>query len=904
MKNSLYILKKYWKKHIKNAAALLFSGVLTVAVVFVALMQFRGIFNRALHKRYDRNGMYDLQLPEASQDIIDQLVDEDEDPVYGYVYVLGKMSVGTLSYTYGYADDPGGLLHLPFESGVMPTNGDEIAIDRGVLNNWNWAGTLGDSITLDGKTYSVVGIIDELYGIVRPNTELWEAERYADYPIPLIYVAPPAEETQAAYTITLVDDIVGSPHETDGVYYDILHNEYDKEYYDEEGKLHSDRIYGWSLRNREYYAHLVSVMDEFRYDVRWVLILSGVSVLIAVLSVFSVLRGIFIERQSFVGVLRRTGMAKRDIRKLYALECAVFIVMEIIIGTLLGVLGYSALNAYQIYVLGQSRYSAFTTDILVTSNTLEPFVIAAVFGIAIAVLAYLLTAATTVYKPREKVKQKRPRSLRASFAAVFRQRGVTVIQIVSLSLIGFGVMLGYMYYTRDGKGLLNYLKYDYPVSYKVGKNDNFDMKEDGVAEYYYCGSPASFAIQTYEGKGEELILADNNFKLGMDDSTVDQFSGVTAAGELEQTFVISDTEIKQYSDKVVFSEPELELLVPLTSDEYKNFWDDGNLGTKHLYRLKTMLTNTAEIEKLSEYVIDGEINIAALNNGSEVVIVADKKFIPYSVGEVLRIGSVMQNDTSGIGDVVETEVKIGAIALVPESADEMLRYAVKNDQRFNMLTTAAGAGANGFHNAVYTELFAPEEIDGGLIPTSSGAKLKSYKELKRREFLENAVEYGGLIMLFTFMSLLGFSAYFSGIGIKIRQKAYEISALRAVGTPLGRIRAKLLADALAIPVIAAIVSGGGVFAVQRITEKAYEKVVLINSPEYTEIYSFDEILSMWRELSNKYYLDKQLWSVPTIMPMLIILSVMCIVTVILTNISLKKFKGNIAGDLNEGRKRR
>ena len=899
MKTQIYLMLKYWRKHKKNAAALLFSGVLTVAVVFVALMQFRGIFNRALHKWYDRSGMYDLQLPEASQDIIDQLIDEDEEPVYGYVYVLGKMNIGTLSYTYGYADDPSGLMHIPFESGVMPTNDGEIAIDRGVLNNWNWAGTLGDSITLDGKTYSVVGIIDELYGIERSYSELWNAEIEGVYPIPLIYIAPPAEETPAAYTITLVDGIVGSPQEIDGVYVDILHYKYEAgEEYDYKHQ------YGWSLQNREYYAHVVSVKDEFVLDVRWVLILSGIAVLIAILSVFSVLRGIFIERQSFVDVLRRTGMAKKDIRKLYALECAVFIVVEIIIGTLLGVLGYSALNAYQIYVLGQSRYSAFTTDVLVTSNTLEPFVIAAVFGIAITVLAYLLTAATTVYKPREKVKQKRPRSLRASFSAVFRQRGVTVIQIVSLSLIGFGVMLGYMYYTRDGKELLDHLKYDFPISYYVGKNDEFDMKDDAIAEYYYCGSPASFAIQTYEGKGEELILADNNFTLGMDDSTVDKFSGVTATGELEQTFVISDTEIKQYSDKVVFSEPELELLVRLTSDEYKNFWDDGNLGTKHLYRLKTMLTNTAEIEKLSEFVIDGEINIAALNDGSEVIIVADKKFIPYSVGEVLRIGSVMQNDTSGIGDVVETEVRIGAVAFVPESADEMLRYAVKNDQRFNMLTTAAGASANGLHNSVYSELFASEEIDGGLIPTSSGAKLTSYKELKRREFLENAVEYGGLIMLFTFMSLLGFSAYFSGIGIKIRQKAYEISALRAVGMPLKRIRAKLLADALAIPVIAAIVSGGGVFAVQRFTEKTYEKLILVSSPEYSELYSYDEILAMKIELLDKYFLESQMWSVPTVKPMLIILAVMCVVTATLTLFALKKFKGNIAGDLSEGRKRR
>ena len=58
------------------------------------------------------------------------------------------------------------------------------------------------------------------------------------------------------------------------------------------------------------------------------------------------------------------------------------------------------------------------------------------------------------------------------------------------------------------------------------------------------------------------------------------------------------------------------------------------------------------------------------------------------------------------------------------------------------------------------------------------------------------------------------------------------------------------------------------------------------------------------ELLDKYFLESQMWSVPTVKPMLIILAVMCVVTAILTLFALKKFKGNIAGDLSEGRKRR
>lgn len=869
--------------------ALMFSGVLTVAVVFVSLMQFRGIFNRELHKLYDRYGTFDLQLPEADEETINRITG-GEASVFGYIFSLGKIGItgaGFEPYTYGYADDPHGLMHIPLENGIMPVNDGEIAIDRGVLNNWNWSGTLGDSITLDNRSYLVVGIIDECYGKNRAGSELWEANAEITCPIPLIYVAPPESEEQAAYKITLAGGFVDDQREFE-MYDELLHTEY------------GGQEFGCSLQYKGDLVHMVSRMDEFRLDVRWALILSGIAVQIAALSMFSVLRGVFIERQGFIGSLRRTGMSRKHIRGMYALECALFIPAQMIAGIVLGVLGYAAINAYRVSILGESGYSAFTSDTFVTSNTPNPFALAVMFGTAVTILAYLLTAATTIYKSRKNISRGKPRTLRSSFSALFRQRGVTAIQIVSLSLIGFGVMLGYTYYTRDGKEMLNYLKYDFPVSYNVGKDGLFDMKEDGIAEYYSCGFPSPPSIQTYEGKNEEFILADNNYRSGMDDDTVDQFAGAAASGELKQTFVISDDENNSYPDKIIFREPEIEALVKFSGGEYKDFFEDGRLGSKHLYRLATKLANAAMIEQLSEYVVDGEINVAALNSGSEIVIVTDRNNAPYAVGETLRIGSAVSNDAWGIGGVVETNVRVGAIAVLPDDADKILRYAVKSGSRFNTLTTAEGANANGFHNAVYTELFAKEDIDGGLIPASSEAKLTSYRELKRREFLENAAEYGGLIMLFTLMSLLGFSAYFSGIGIKIRQRSYEISALRAVGTPLKRIKAKLLADGLAIPIIAALLSGAGIFAMQKITETAYGKLTLMLSPDF---YGAEDPYVLQTEIIDRFFLEKQLWSVPIVKPLLVILLVMSVVTVILTTISLKKFKRNIASGLNSGRTR-
>ena len=56
----LYILSKYWKKHIKNALAILFSGILLAAIIFVTLMSIRAEYVTAYNKSCDMYGNYEV----------------------------------------------------------------------------------------------------------------------------------------------------------------------------------------------------------------------------------------------------------------------------------------------------------------------------------------------------------------------------------------------------------------------------------------------------------------------------------------------------------------------------------------------------------------------------------------------------------------------------------------------------------------------------------------------------------------------------------------------------------------------------------------------------------------------------------------------------------------------------
>lgn len=457
-----------------------------------------------------------------------------------------------------------------------------------------------------------------------------------------------------------------------------------------------------------------------------------------------------------------------------------------------------------------------------------------------------------------------------------------------------------MYYTDDGKELLDGLKFDFPETYEVG--NGFDMEEDCIEEYYSCQEPSVNAIQSFENDDAALFMADNQFDIGLTDAVVSEFENVTACGELKQTFIISENENETYNEKIEFkAQEQKDFIIQFSDEKYKTFFDAGQLGTKYLYRMNTKLASGDVIEKLAPYVSQGSIDIRKLNAGTHVVIVVKADSGKYNVGDIISVGSVMANGNYGIGDIAECSVEISAVVVVPNECDKLLKYAVLDDNYSNILTTALGAENMGLHNAVYNELFSAEDIDGGLIPAEAGMNLTSYTEIKRRERIDAAMEYGGMTLLVILMSLLGFSAYFNGIGLKIKAKQYNIAVLRAIGTPVSCIRRKMIVDNLKLPLIASVIAGIGIAVVQTITESAYKQLILLNSPEFSDDEdNYQKII----KLIDTYFLENQLWVVPIVNPLIILAAVMRLVTIILTLLSLGKLNLNIADSLNMGRERK
>ena len=85
---------KYWRRHKKSLAALLFSGVLLCAVVCCAFLMIRQDQRRWLDDYYDQHGYYTVAVPTpTSYEKVIDLLSTDE-TVRGTMYVTGEDGIG------------------------------------------------------------------------------------------------------------------------------------------------------------------------------------------------------------------------------------------------------------------------------------------------------------------------------------------------------------------------------------------------------------------------------------------------------------------------------------------------------------------------------------------------------------------------------------------------------------------------------------------------------------------------------------------------------------------------------------------------------------------------------------------------------------------------------------------
>lgn len=889
---------KYWKKHLKSAVALLFSGVLLTAIVFTSLMSMREECVRFYENAFDNQGHYDVMIANSDDKLLAEVLDGRTDCDYGVLNVFGKLGYRDKQFTYGTISDEPNLWHLPLDEGRMPETENEIAAVSTVLDACYWIGECGDTISLNGTEYTVVGIINERYATHREGSELCDYNTdivaKTEYYIPLIFVGKNNKEP--LYRIDLIGNFFDFSDTGKGLY----DTNADIKYAESVIIDYSDILGGiigyeehWFAVNCEQNAWYT---EEKARPVNFLMIIAWLGAGVAILSVFSVLKGVFIERHSRIAMLKRIGTKKQLIAAMYVYECTVFAIFQTIIGFAVGLVAYGTIYFVKTSLLGEKPYSAFTDIGIVYRRTLDPFMYAGLISIIVIVIAYLINIFAMKLNAKTSLKKKKTRSLSKGFKVIMQQSGITGVQIVSLTLICFSVIVGYMYYTDNGKEELMWLGYIKPnEDYKA---NGFSMQENNIEEYYYCNA---LQINNFGEDGKEIaeffpFIADD-FARGFGDDIARIFPDSTLiTGGNEGTFVVSDDKINGLVPIDLSNEIVRETFIELADDDNKDFFNAGNLGTKNMYRIPTKLTVSQTINKLTEYVTNGEINLDALNSGEEILLIYQSSEPPFEVGETITIYSAEATENGyGLGKINSSCAKIGATIQNPSSLSKLEKYAVKSKFSCNFITTTTGANNIGL-TGTYTEVYSPEILDGGIIPLSAEMQVLSLANEKRNTSIQKAIKFAGSALILTVMSLLGFAAYFNGIGLKIRQKAYEISVLRALGMTLSELRKRIFLNNVKIPLAASMVAYILVKIIQFIMENEYTKLVAFYEEGVGTITQLETV-------RHTLFLDNVMWQVDVEIPMLILLVIICAVTFILTAIALRKFDGNISSDLNSERER-
>ena len=911
-----YILCKYWRKHLRTALSLLFSGLLLTAIITSVFLFIREEINREVETGYDTFGKYDLILSGIPDDIKNELIPSDLTFTHETVTVPGKADFYGKEYNYGYTDKACNLLHVPMKNGSMPFFENEAAVEQSLLESVGYLGKTGDSITINGKQYILTGIIDKAYS-ERPlceKAEYTDDDEIPPDPLPLIYVGKPSDTATTGYTIDLYGGggiTVKNKESGELSIFGISDREFVTLIEEKYSSQNGDDAYLHFYANN----HEENITDEqhlINRNTLWLIIMSSICALIAVLSFICVLNIVFRERENTGRLLHNIGFSKTKSTIMYATEAVMLFVAQTVFGIALGILFYSVSYSVRTGIMGMSGYSAFTTDPIVLGATADPLIIAVIFSAITITLGYLVFIPITLSSK----KQKKKRLLHCSNSAEgilsrsLGSKGITLIQTVALSLIVFGTVLGYMRYTRDGKVVMNWLLFDFPPTYTIGSLDSLDMEEDGIADYLSC--PPITATSLGQDEAHNLKIANYGYTYGLSDNDTEKFTDALSFGYIENTFAVCDSETPAYKNSpetaLQTDDDTIASVSELSDKEYKSFFGSDGIGGKFCYNIPIRLADEKTLNELSSYISGGLPDISALNSGEKVIMVQESGRNTYKVGDSIRIMGVTANDSNyGIGKVADHTFNIGATLTLNNLSDKTLRclldfgFQEKENSGCFLLTTAAGAASSGFSGAVYNSVYSSTDIDGGLVPPAAGMTRTNLGEMKRQETIDKFNRMSGTLATVLIMSLLGFAAYFSCIGLKIRMKSYEISVLRALGTPLSRIRRKLFISNLRIPVIATAFAGLAAYGVQLFTNRMYDKVDIMKEQLESGIADFDE--SAASDIINNCFLNDEFWMVPLIKPLVIIFIAISIITVILTVLSTKKFTSEISVQLNEERKR-
>ena len=639
------------KANKRQYMSLILGIFLSIFMVSSLVFSVWGIYQAELQKRYEKVGYLDFVIMDNSIVTEEEVRSFDEFGTFGHAYISGIVTDRNVYV--GYYDETGlSLMDLNPIEGRLPEAAGEVAMEASAMDVLEVLWSVGETVELDitpvdgvseMRTFTLVGILPErsLHLSVSDNNGLNQ--------FPAILTSP--EEPAFAVGRLGVHYLMGlADHAT---LVQALQAIWDKVQNSNGNWSILGEFYGLSVTGEQQQIYgLGSVIETDREMFSLITIaaiLSGSLILSCGVGISGAMEGVIMKRREEIGVLRALGATRRQIRRMFGREN---LILALIVSPLSILVSMGAVWVLSLLLPGSMKFAVNLW--LILPIALFSIVVILISGYLPLVRASKLMPMsvirdTAMLRRSKKIKSKKEFSA-AKLISARQIRFNPTRQIGASLLVGLMLLCSVLLTTF----IINY------VGYTVQDMEAFRI--NAGASWFYDGHIGFVDNSGMDKRNIAQVRSLNN----VERINIDRAMTVTVILDHVPSYTIAEDQYGMMDDEM-FEE------VMAIDESVRDFWegDREELRKNYLSFLEeyqidgeafrsiitTVDLNSVNISKLTPYIESGEIDVEAINAGTEVLVVAPEVWIkPHESGYGYSFWyseEDVKNDPNGEGAYLE-----------------------------------------------------------------------------------------------------------------------------------------------------------------------------------------------------------------------------------------------------------
>ncbi len=905
MKTNIFLIYRYWKANKIQFAKMIASIVILVVLIIVSILTERTESRRAFENMLYGKGSASYNFTDLTDEIFSEMQSDELVEMIGRTAVCGKLGNEYQQYTYGaymdsYAEE---LEYLRLAAGRFPAASGEVTLYDYILEDMflttEPTSYIGEKITLSqfdfgtgNATGEFVGKLTlKIVGVICTD-ELREQKEYSpgwightDFSVksmPVIYLfSGDCNITDETSTYTLVrlynDDIL--TEEQNNISYNFL-IKYNEKYRivptGREGiKSAAEWVANFAVGSEDvntqiYQSDTMTVINYF----------SVIAIVVSAISLFGILFSVMPERMRSLDLIRKIGCSKCRTAVIILMEWLFLLICGIAIGHIAGIALYELVLWVQDRFMGLSPLRGYTAEWAVLQVTNNPFVSAVMCSVCMFALGYAVYFIRFLGRRKDKCKSGKVRSLSRIMLKLSGNTFAGIMQVLSLALVLFAAIMCYSYYTIDGKGSGYFT----------------DSELNGDAYYNYANvnmrdSETDICIYAAGGGGLFGLSVVEDYGLPYD--TVNEISQIEGIQSI-QSYVVNTAfnlfypkESKEVPVKIS------QFYAELLKDADEILYPDE----RNYYNIPAVFGNQTAMDKLSDYVTDGEIG--TYKNGLTMVFYERDgiSLYPYNIGDMLNSIAL---DGSLAHQGHDMEFIIEAIAVIPETARENAPITYSAFDFGNGLTFAAPQETAVLLNTykekydrVYISIDENTDINRvtpqiqKLLDSSMKVKLQTINECDEAYRSSYIARFASVIVLFVILVLMAVIGYHSMISMRLQISKQKIAVLRAIGLSERKWNKTFLLQNIFNTLVSCMIGTVLVYLFRFVINSKYDQALeIIGYPESDLFGASAEVYKQVNDLNSIYLFEYEIHNAPVILPLIIVSLALVVLSAVISCVLL------------------